>query len=257
MGDQWYIGTGGGIAHLQPDPDDTSIDLDEDYGNAGTVFLGWDFDRRSSGQIQLYSLGEATFDDGQSSAGYIAGDVSLLYRFFDSRDRAPRGTVFGASVYGRFGLGLLERDSDLPLSNDTPVYFGAGGGIEAYLTHNLGVRLEVLYQETDAATATLSIVGRFGGRRQPAPLAAPMAKPAPVTAPTPSVTNSSIASPGPTISPLTQTPALTGIPDPQAMAGPQGGDGSADAPLNLSPLPGYELPETLILPNRASGTTTL
>lgn len=168
LSDQWYIGIGGGLSYLQPNPSDTGIDVHDAKGRTGILMLGRDIDDRSSGQFQLYSLGEATFDEaGQGSASYIAGDASLLYRFYDTRDYQHRGSIFGAAVYGRFGFGFLQRESDLPLSNDTPVYFGAGAGLEAYLTYHLGLRLEAFYQESDSATATVSLIGRFGGRKRP------------------------------------------------------------------------------------------
>ncbi len=182
--DQWYLGIGGGISQLQPDTDDTSIDVDEKHGQVATVFVGRDFDNRSSGQFQLYSLGEAEYSDGQSTASYTAGDASLLYRFYDSRDRRPRGTIFGTSLYGRFGFGFMQRDSDLSLDSDTPVYFGAGAGIETYLSYNLAMRLEALFHDTDAGSASLTLVSRFGGRRR-LPAAPPPVprKPALPTAP--------------------------------------------------------------------------
>ncbi|ASJ71431.1 OmpA family protein [Granulosicoccus antarcticus] len=182
LGDQWYLGIGGGISTLKPDIVDTSIDVSDENGQVGTLFIGRDFDNRSSGQLQLYSLGDAQYGDEQSSAGYTGGDASLLYRFYDSRDSKPRGTLFGAALYGRFGFGFMQRDSDLLLDTDTPVYFGAGAGIETFLTFNLAVRLEALYHDTDVTSATLTLVNRFGGRR-PSALPSTAVKPiiSPVT----------------------------------------------------------------------------
>lgn len=174
LGDQWYLGIGGGASLLQPNPIDRDIDVQEEQGQVGTFFLGRDFDSRSSGQFQLYSLGEAQFDSSNTdTATYYAGDASLLFRFFDSRDNARRGKVFGASLYGRFGLGFIERDSDLSLENNAQVYFGAGAGIETYLSDNLALRLESLYHDNDVGSATLSLVGRFGGRQITHPVAPP------------------------------------------------------------------------------------
>ena len=177
--DQWYLGIGGGISQLQPDTDDTSIDVEDDNGQVATVFIGRDFDDRRSGQFQLYSLGEADYSDGQGTASYTAGDASLLYRFHDSRDRRPPGTIFGTAVYGRFGFGFMQRDSDSTLDTDTPVYFGAGAGIETYLSYNLAMRLEALFHGMDAGSATFTLVSRFGGRaRMPAALPPDPHKPA-------------------------------------------------------------------------------
>ncbi len=202
LSDQWYIGVGGGASLLQPEASDSSIDVEDKDGQVGTVYFGKDFDSRSSGQFQLYSFGESTFDDGQSNASYFGGDASLLYRFYDSRDWRQRGAVFGASFYGRFGFGFLDRDSDLPLDDDTPVYFGAGAGLETYFTNNLGLRLEALYHETDVASATLTLVTRFGGHRS-RPIVRPptVPPPEPVAIPSPVTTPSAVPVPETSVEP--------------------------------------------------------
>ncbi len=266
FGDQWYLGVGGGTARLQPDPEDDNIGLDDEYGSSAQLYLGRDFDNRSSGQFTLYSLGDATFDN-QQTATYLAGDASLLYRFFDSRDRSLRRPVVGASIYGRFGFGFIDRDSDISLENDTPVYFGAGAGVEAYFTHNLGMRLEALYHETDTASLTLSLVSRFGGiqrprRRPPARPAQPSSTPSAEVTPevNPEVTTAAVqkpaatpipqqlpetyqfdnrtpASPNPTISADSQTPPTTETP-----SRPESRANSTELPQSLPTVPTQSIP---------------
>ena len=216
LSDQWYIGAGGGASLLQPEASDSSIDVEDKDGQVGTIYFGKDFDSRSSGQFQLYSFGESTFDDGQSSASYIGGDASLLYRFYDSRDRRQRGAVFGASFYGRFGFGFLDRDSDLPLDDDTPVYFGAGAGFETYFTNNLGLRLEALYHETDIASATLTLVTRFGGHRSRPAVSPPTALPPELPEPTePTAVTSPVTTPSAVPVPETSVEPPRVVPTPQ------------------------------------------
>lgn len=164
LGDQWYIGLGGGASILDPTPADATLEIEENTGTGGSLFLGTDVDETSSVQLQLHSLGKAELSGGEQSS-YYAGDASVLYRFADSRDFAPRGTVFGASFYGRFGLGFIERDSTVNLDQGTPIFLGAGAGVEVYLTRNLALRAEGLYLDSDASTFGVSLVGRFGGRR--------------------------------------------------------------------------------------------
>ena len=165
LDDQWYVGIGGGISNLTPNPEDDAVDrLDED-GAVGTLFLGRDFDNRSSGQLQLFSLGEIDFDNGESIT-YSGVEAALLYRFYDTRDNQRGDGVFGASIYGRFGLGFINRDTDVDLTNEADVYFGAGAGVETYFTNNLGLRAEFQYFDSDAVGGTLSVVGRFGGLRR-------------------------------------------------------------------------------------------
>jgi len=168
LGDQWYLGIGGGAARLLPKPDISSINRDTEQGTVGTLILGRDFDSRSSGQLQLFSQGESELSNGDTAA-YASAEAALLYRFYDTRDRQRGNSVFGASFYGRFGLGYLNRDSALSLRNETPVYFGAGAGVEAYFTPNIGLRFEGQYFDTDAAAASISIIGRFGGFRRSPP----------------------------------------------------------------------------------------
>lgn len=165
LSDQWYLGIGGTGAQLLPRTENTAVTRVDERGKGGTLYFGRDFDERSSGQIQLYSLGDVTFSDS-SIASYTAADASLLYRFYDSRDN-KLNAQFGVSFYGRFGFGFVERDyiSELASEGSSPVYFGAGAGLETYFTNMLGVRSEVMYHEKDTISASLSLVARFGGRR--------------------------------------------------------------------------------------------
>ncbi len=162
LGDQWYIGVGGSVAWLQPNPLDSSIDLDARQGVGGNVFFGVDIDDRSSAQLTLYGLGEAELDN-DDVVPFYAVDGSVLYRFYDTNDRRLVPSTVSLALYGRFALGYLERDSDIPLNNDAAVYFGAGGGAELFLTRNLSLRVEGMYHDRDAASGSLQLVARFGG----------------------------------------------------------------------------------------------
>ena len=180
LGGQWYAGLGGGAAKLEPNSD-VGLDVDENAGTAATVFLGRDLDARSSVQLQLYGLGEAEFDGGET-VDYLAGDAAVLYRFFDTRDRAIGPRALNLAVYGRFGLGFMERDTDASLEDDSPVWFGAGAGVELGLGRRAALRLEGLYHDTDAGSALLSVLVRFGGRGA-VPSPAPSSPGAPLDAP--------------------------------------------------------------------------
>ena len=247
LDDQWYIGLGGGAALLRPDAVDSGLGTDEEPIAAGTLFVGRDLDERTSVQLQLHALGEAEFEDGRT-VSYAGGDASVLYRFFDSRDRAPRGTVFGASLYGRFGLGFLERDTDVALEGDADVNFGAGAGLELYLTPNVALRAEGLFHDRDAGSASVSIVTRFGGRSRALPSPPANVPPAnvPPTAPAPSPAPTSApgadappASPGTAVTPAVPPPV------PVTSPGPVPTDRSSPDPSTL--------PETLTLPRDGDG----
>ncbi len=202
LGDQWYVGAGYSNALLYPRAADNAITRQEEVGTGATVFFGRDFDERSSGQFQLYTLGDTIFSD-ETIATFSAADASILYRFFDSRD-GRRNAVFGTSVYGRFGMGYLERETDVELSTESSagVYFGVGAGLETYFTDMLALRGEMMYHDADAISGNISVVARFGGRQNRAPRSVPqpverppLPTPAPVELPRDSVTSTPVPSP--------------------------------------------------------------
>ena len=189
LGDQWYLGVGGGVSRLVPNPEDSTIDRTDDQGTLGTIYIGRDFDSRSSGQFQLYSLGEVDLNNSDSVT-YTAAEAALIHRFYDSRDGRSGNPVAGVSIYGRFGLGYLNRDSGTSLASDSPVFFGAGAGLEGYLTDNFGLRLEGQYFDNDAAAVSVSLVGRFGGLRRDL-----ARRPPPISPQTPTFPQSAAAPP--------------------------------------------------------------
>ena len=166
VNDQWYIGIGGGASLLEPNPVDSNVEVDEGQSTLGTLFVGKDIDERSSIQLQLYALGEATLDNSDA-VDYNALDASILYRLFDSRDVSLRRGGPSVSMFGRFALGHVDRNTDIPLKNDTNVYFGLGAGVEALLTRNIALRAEGMYHESDVGSFSLSLVTRFGGTQRP------------------------------------------------------------------------------------------
>ena len=220
LDDQWYVGIGGGGSLLSPNPEEAAIDRNSDDDVVGSLIIGRDFDARSSGQFQLYSLGEIDFNNGESIS-YSAAEAALLYRFYDSRDNQRGNPTFGVAVYGRFGIGAIDRDTSVELSNETSVYFGAGAGIETYFTTNLGVRLEAQYLDTDASAGTISLIGRFGGQRR-----GQTRRPPPIN----------------TVSPFSENVPETAAELPE----------TAELPPRTFLRPGVEqLPETAILPETA------
>lgn len=206
---RWYLGIGAGTSLLTPDTV-AGIDTSDAPTIAGTLFFGRDLARSTSVQLQLHALGDVDFDnddgarDGQSAI-FSAADLSVLYRFLDTRSDTRAS---GFSLFGRFGAGVLERDSDLSLVTDEPLWFGAGGGLEWHLSHDLTLRAEGLYLDADAAAAYVSLIGRFGGSAAPAVLPTPPASlvdttaaTAPEVAPAPGTTT-----PAPSPSPSAATP---------------------------------------------------
>ncbi len=191
--DDWYVGIGGASNQLSPNTE-SGVDAEEDLVFGPTVFLGHDVNKRLSVQLQLHGLVEvnyepSTTEPGNNSASYTGVDGSVLYRVLDSRNHAGRGEK-GMALYARFGLGFMDRDSDLDLEDDEPLWFGLGAGIEFYVSHKLAVRAEGLYLDEDAVAGSLSLVGRFGRQDEssvPAqtPRPAPSEPPAALTSETP------------------------------------------------------------------------
>ncbi len=166
LNDQWYLGIGGGAALLDPNPVEPQLEVDEGQSTVGTLYLGKDIDDRSSFQLQLYTMGEATLDNAET-VEYNAFDGSILYRFFDSKDASLRLSGPSIALYGRFALGHVDRNTDVPLRGDTGVYFGLGAGAEALLTRNIALRAEGMFHETDVGSFSISLVTRFGGTERP------------------------------------------------------------------------------------------
>lgn len=161
LSDQWYIGFGGTVAALQPNPEAPGNNVDDSVGTGGTFYFGKDINERSSVQLQAVSLGDATLDDGEVIS-FNSVDASLLYRFFDSRDNNFGNSALGVTFYGRFALGFLDRDTELDLDQDSAVFFGAGAGLEFHLANNVAIRTEGFFNDIDAASASVGLVFRFG-----------------------------------------------------------------------------------------------
>ena len=163
---EWYIGVGVGNALFDPEPLDTTIETTSDGDSAvgGSFLFGRDFGNLASLQLQGYLLGEAELSNGVT-IDYTALEASVLYRFFDTRDLQLVPGAFGLSIYGRVGLGLIDRDlgTELPLEVDSDFYFGGGVGAELYLGP-VALRAEYSVLDRDVQLANLGLVFRFGGQ---------------------------------------------------------------------------------------------
>jgi len=163
---QWYVGVGVGNAFLDPEPIDITIETTSDGDSAvgGSFLVGRDFSNLASVQLQAYAVGEAELSNGVT-VDYTALEASVLYRFFDTRDRQLIPGAFALAFYGRVGLGLIDRDlgAELPLEVDSDFYFGGGAGAELYLGP-VSLRAEVAILDRDVQLANLALLFRFGGQ---------------------------------------------------------------------------------------------
>ena len=162
---EWYIGVTVGNALFDPEPLDTTIETSSDGDSAvgGSFLIGRDFGNLTSLQLQGYALGEAELTNGVT-IDFNALEASVLYRFFDTRDRQLIPGAFGLSFYGRVGLGLIDRNlgTELPLEVDSDFYFGGGAGAELYLGP-VALRAEYSILDRDVQLANLGLIFRFGG----------------------------------------------------------------------------------------------
>jgi len=209
---------------------DTTIETSSDGDSAvgGSFLVGRDFGNLASLQLQGYSLGEAELTNGVA-IDFNALEASVLYRFFDTRDRQLIPGAFGLSLYGRVGLGLIDRNlgTELPLEVDSDFYFGGGVGTELYLGP-VALRAEYGILDRDVQVASLGLVFRFGGSKvQGDPvIAGPGSRRTdiPPAADTPVNTAPEVVTPTPTAPPAVVQPD-----QPLARAGDLDGDGIDDA----------------------------
>ena len=164
LDDAWFIGFGGGQGLLEPEPVDPTITLDDDQSAGGSIFIGRDAGNFSSVQLQLYSFGSAELSNAES-IDYQALEGAVLYRFYDTRDRSLRRGGMQLALYGRVGIGIVDREigTELELEIDSDIYFGAGLGAEWFFLGPLSLRAEYTYLDRDIQVGQLALAYRFGG----------------------------------------------------------------------------------------------
>ncbi len=168
LDNDWFIGFGGGQGLLEPDPVDPTITLDDDADSptGGSIFIGRDAGNFSSVQLQVYSFGSAQLSNAET-IDYRAIEGAVLYRFYDTRDRSLRRGGMHLALYGRVGVGSLDRQigTQLALELDSDFYFGAGLGAEWFFFGPLSLRAEYNYLDRDIQVGQLSLAFRFGGTK--------------------------------------------------------------------------------------------
>ena len=164
LDDAWFIGFGGGQGLLESEPVGPTITLDDDQSAGGSIFIGRDAGNFSSVQLQLYSFGSAELSNAES-IDYQALEGAVLYRFYDTRDRSLRRGGMQLALYGRVGIGIVDREigTELELEIDSDIYFGAGLGAEWFFLGPLSLRAEYTYLDRDIQVGQLALAYRFGG----------------------------------------------------------------------------------------------
>ncbi len=189
---RWYGGLGVGISELEPDPNGTAVRVDESQSSGGKLYLGYDLTERFSLEGHYADLGEAKMAPA-GKVGYKEFGLGGLYYLLKQQ---PAHVGFG--LYAKAGVGKMENDTDLRYErvNDYSLFYGAG--LEYAFTNGLALRAELELYDQDARMATLSLLKRFGGRKEQPVAKERFPQPEPVTvAPPPKAPKEPKSAPSP------------------------------------------------------------
>ncbi len=243
---RFYGGAGIIGSRLDPNTDEVPESVDEHSGAGGSVTIGYDLMPRMSIEGHYADLGEAGLrPDG--SVDYRSGGLNvLLYGLNEEQARRLRE---GFSLFGRLGVGLLDVVSDLPTEEVNQYSLLTGLGVEYGFGSGVGVRAEVVSQDSDARYAQLAMIYRFGTAGMASPSAA-LEERTITSAP-------EEASPGITDDPIGLEPADRGSEDvavagdvPDAREVPAGRDdcavGDAGKPVDAAACDAFEKASSLV-----------
>ena len=157
--------------------------------------VGYDIERWLTAELYFADLGEAEvgfLGESVGEVGYQVFGASALAYLYNNRS----GSLFshsttglhrreGLSLYGRFGIGGMQNDTELDYRRDYASHAVFGLGVEYGFRNGFAVRAELQGFDTDARYASASILKRFGQVRTMAPVAVvpKVIEPAPVVTP--------------------------------------------------------------------------
>ncbi|MEM7256167.1 MAG: hypothetical protein AAF404_02140, partial [Pseudomonadota bacterium] len=172
---RFYLGLGGGNAQLEPDTAGTLFTVTDSSDKGGMGFVGMDFNRRLSFELQWVDLGTALLQntDTLENVGIEYSEFSLSGLYYLWNDFADDDYLdydgfdlrSGFSFYGRVGGGAMENNSvgNVNYTRENDVQLLAGLGIEYGMRNGLAGRLEHIRYDTDAEFTGASVLYRFGG----------------------------------------------------------------------------------------------
>ncbi len=178
---RFYVGFGGGNARIEPDTGGTVFTVTDNTDKAGLVFVGMDFNRRLSFELQFADLGVAAMQNADTLENvgieYSEASLSGLYYLWndysddDYLDYDGLDLRAGFSFYARAGAGQMDNGSvgNVVYTRENDIQFLAGLGIEYGLRNGLAARLEHVRYDTDAEYTGASVLYRFGGVKAPQP----------------------------------------------------------------------------------------
>lgn len=189
FGNRFYVGVGGGMSMIEPDPNESGYVNDSSSDSGVKGYIGWDFAERLGAELYYAALGEATMKQGEGQSltppdgavTYNAMGASLLYHVYNSQGLDGRLDRTGLSAFLKGGVGTLDTESDtLSIEPLEDAHLMLGAGIEYGFRSGLAIRGEFEAFDTDAQLASLGLLWRFGGGGgyETAPLPLPTEKPA-------------------------------------------------------------------------------
>ncbi|MEE9319716.1 MAG: OmpA family protein [Granulosicoccus sp.] len=168
-----YVAIGGGVTRLEPKPHTSALTVAEAQSTGIHLAVGYDIARWLSAEIYFAELGAADIDFLDEPIGDIAyqefGATAIAY-LYNSRsgfvlgDQSADGLFRreGLSLYGRFGIGGMNNESDVPHFRDHASHATYGAGVEYGFRNGFALRGEAMAFDTDARYVTASLVKRFG-----------------------------------------------------------------------------------------------
>ena len=170
---RFYAGFSGGGSQLEPDTGASVFELEDNNGQVGSAFFGWDFSPRWTFEGYYSDLGSArVFQPGLGTGGteiveYQVAGVSALAYFFSLRDAPGLISRRGLSLFGGAGVGYLETSSNAPIRQIEEAHILLTAGMEYGTRSGLAARLQFDGHDVDAWSARLGLLFRFGGPRSP------------------------------------------------------------------------------------------
>ncbi len=171
---KFYVGGGAGISMVDPQTEGTGATVDKDRSTAIKGFIGYDIAPNLAVEGYYADLGEAELKgtrSGESQMGYQVGGVSAVIYGYNPGGRQALKDREGLNLYGKVGFGMMENDpnalADDEWQRDNDTHIAIGAGAEYGLDNGIAVRGEFDSYDTDAKSATISVLKRFGGMAAP------------------------------------------------------------------------------------------
>lgn len=155
-----YAGATMGNSHLTPDTSGGDFHLDNGDDLGTQLRLGVDVHNMLAIELETSVLGTATLQEGGADVSYSAASVNaLIYGLNGVQSRSRRE---GWSAYGRLGMGIVKRASQVNYIDGGGSGPIIGAGAEYGFSNGLGIRGEIVRFSSDAVYAGIGAVYRFG-----------------------------------------------------------------------------------------------